>query len=210
VHSIGHALRLNNNVRRRYQHHKTEAMNTSAEKPDSTRTRLRRLAFSVFARTWTHLLLALLILLLDLVTGPYLLFPILFVIPVTLAAWFHSPRLAYALAFLLPLGRFFIAEFVDQPAPLPFIIANNLIRFAVLLFMAFLVSRTARQTKELEQRVKDLVTVCAWSRTVEYQGEWISFEEYLLRRFNINTSHGISPAEAKKLFGELTSNDRKG
>ena len=58
------------------------------------------------------------------------------------------------------------------------------------------------------QRVSDLVTMCAWTRTVEYQGEWISFEQYLLRRFNINTSHGISPAEAQKIFGELQPNDR--
>ncbi len=143
------------------------------------------------------------ILLLDLFTGPFLLFPILFVIPVTLAAWFHSPRMAYALALLMPLGRFFIAEFVDTPFPLVYIVANALIRVVVLVFMAFLVSRTARQTKELERRVNDLVTMCAWSRTVEYQGEWISFEQYLQRRFNINTSHGISPSEAQKAFGAI-------
>ncbi len=58
------------------------------------------------------------------------------------------------------------------------------------------------------ERLQNLVTVCAWSRTVEYQGEWLSFEEYLRRRFNLNTSHGISPEEVKKAFGEL--NLRKG
>ncbi len=31
-----------------------------------------------------------------------------------LAAWFCGPRLAYALAMLLPLGRFFIAEFANH------------------------------------------------------------------------------------------------
>ena len=51
--------------------------------------------------------------------------------------------------------------------------------------------------------MQSLVTVCAWSRTIEYEGAWLSFEEYLLRRFNLNTSHGISPAEAKKAFGDL-------
>lgn len=160
------------------------------------------------SRAPTYLAIGVAILLLDLLTGPFLLFPILFVIPVTLAAWFHSPRLAYALAILLPLGRLLIAEFLDTPSPLVYIVANALIRVVVLVLMAFLVSRTARLTKELERRVNDLVTMCAWSRTVEYQGEWISFEEYLLRRFNINTSHGISPAEAEKAFGELKSNDR--
>jgi hypothetical protein len=150
------------------------------------------------------------ILLLDLLTGPFLLFPILFVIPVSLAAWYCSAPLAKAMAFLLPLGRFAIAVVVDTPGPVAFAVANALIRAAVLLFIAMLVSRTARQTRELERRVSELVTMCAWSRTVEYQGEWISFEEYLLRRFNINTSHGISPAEAQKIFGELDKEKRDG
>jgi CHASE3 domain sensor protein len=52
-------------------------------------------------------------------------------------------------------------------------------------------------------RLESLVTICAWSRTVEYQGEWLSFEEYLLRRFNINTSHGIAPQEMDKLLESL-------
>ena len=149
------------------------------------------------------------ILLADLLTGPYLLFPILFVLPVSLCGWFCSARMAYTLAVLLPAGRFLIAEFVERPYPLAYSLANALIRVVVLLFLAFLVARTARQTKQLQQHVAGLVTMCAWSRTVEYEGQWISFEEYLKRRFNIDTTHGISPAEAQKIFENLKSdNDR--
>lgn len=50
-------------------------------------------------------------------------------------------------------------------------------------------------------KVQGLVTVCAWSRTVEYEGEWLSFEQYLRRRFHLDTSHGLSPAEAERAFG---------
>lgn len=64
---------------------------------------------------------------------------------------------------------------------------------------------TLRRISKLE----DLVTICAWSRTVEFEGEWISFEAYLQRRFNLNTSHGISPAEAEKVFGELRSESQR-
>lgn len=38
------------------------------------------------------------------------------------------------------------------------------------------------------------VTVCAWTRTVRSEGEWISVEAYLERRYGVLTSHGISPA----------------
>jgi hypothetical protein len=37
---------------------------------------------------------------------------------------------------------------------------------------------------------------------VEYQGEWVTFEEYLSRRFNVSITHGISPAEAARLIEE--------
>ena len=185
-----------------------DAIHLTAEKPLSAPSPLLRFLLSSLSRSSTYPVIGLAILLLDLVTGPFLLFPILFIIPVALAAWFCSARLAYTLALFLPLGRFVIAEFVDTPSPLVYIVANALIRVAVLAFMAFLVSRTARQTRELERRVNDLVTMCAWSRTIDYQGEWISFEQYLLRRFNINTSHGVSPDEAKKVFSKTKATDR--
>jgi len=50
-------------------------------------------------------------------------------------------------------------------------------------------------------RIESLVKICAWSGRVEYQGQWISFEQYLRRRFNFRVSHGISPTEAGKVFG---------
>ena len=43
------------------------------------------------------------------------------------------------------------------------------------------------------EHYRNLVTLCAWTRSVEYEGEWISFEEYLRRKFNLSSTHGISP-----------------
>lgn len=141
------------------------------------------------------------VLLLDLVTGPYLLFPILFVIPVVGCAWFSSTRIAYLLACVLPIGRLVIAFAVDHPSPWIFMVTNALIRLSVLLLLAYLVSLTSRQTRALKKQVEQFVRMCAWSRTVEFEGEWISFEQYLKMRFGVSTSHGISPAEAERLLG---------
>ena len=77
----------------------------------------------------------------------------------------------------------------------------------MLLLIASLVALAARQTRALQQRVDTLVKMCAWTRTVEYQGEWISFEEYLKRRFNMETTHGMSPEEAQRQFDELAKLD---
>lgn len=154
---------------------------------------------SLFARGWFHLLMGAGILGADYLTGPYLQFPILFVAPVALAAWYHTPIWAYGLAVVLPLGRLALALNVDVTGPMAFAAANAGIRIAVLVGLAYLVIRTARQTRLLEERVSGLVRVCAWSRTVEYRGEWLSFEEYLKRRFKLESTHGVSPDEMRKL-----------
>lgn len=52
-----------------------------------------------------------------------------------------------------------------------------------------------------------LVTFCAWSNTVRHNGEWITFEKYLERRFGLLATHGISPAALQKLDAELDGND---
>jgi hypothetical protein len=41
--------------------------------------------------------------------------------------------------------------------------------------------------------------MCAWTRWLELDGEWLSVEHYLERRFGIEVSHGIS-AEALHAF----------
>jgi CHASE3 domain sensor protein len=50
---------------------------------------------------------------------------------------------------------------------------------------------------------ESLIVVCAWSRTIEYQGAWLTFEDYMKQRFGITISHGMSPAEAARLMKEL-------
>ena len=157
----------------------------------------------------TYVMMGALILVVDMLTGRYLMFPILFVIPVTLSAWYCTAGLSYSLAVSLPLGRLLIAAGWENPAPLEYIVTNAFIRILVLALITYLVRRTLVLTRKLEARVENLVKICAWSRTVEYKGEWISFEEYLLRRFNIETTHGMSPAETERQLAELMKDDAR-
>ena len=100
-------------------------------------------------------------LVLDYFTGPYLLFPIFFVLPVALSAWNCGPRTPYALAVLLPLGRLAIAVEVDLPSPFPYIIANAVIRILLLIFIASLVLRVAKQNREQQRKLIKLARVAA-------------------------------------------------
>lgn len=48
-----------------------------------------------------------------------------------------------------------------------------------------------------------LVTVCAWSRQVRYDGKWMNVDQYLTERFGLSITHGISEKAAMELKREL-------
>jgi CHASE3 domain sensor protein len=56
-------------------------------------------------------------------------------------------------------------------------------------------------------RLRGLVILCAWTRTVQFEGRWLTFEEYLERRFGLKTSHGMRPDQAEKFRAALDELD---
>jgi CHASE3 domain sensor protein len=53
------------------------------------------------------------------------------------------------------------------------------------------------------EKAESLARVCAWSNRIEHDGQWLSLEEYLNRRFSIDTTHTISPAEVDRFMSDL-------
>jgi hypothetical protein len=51
-------------------------------------------------------------------------------------------------------------------------------------------------------RLEQLVTVCAWSHRLLYEGKWVSLERYLEQRFGIRASEGITTEQAANLMAE--------
>jgi GAF domain-containing protein len=53
----------------------------------------------------------------------------------------------------------------------------------------------AERSAELER----LVTVCAWSRKIQVDGRWVTFEEFLVDSLGLRITHGIDPESAQTL-----------
>jgi CHASE3 domain sensor protein len=53
------------------------------------------------------------------------------------------------------------------------------------------------------EHLRQIVTVCAWTGQVKFEGEWIRLEDYLKRRFGVSVSHGLSKEAAAKMIGEI-------
>jgi CHASE3 domain sensor protein len=50
------------------------------------------------------------------------------------------------------------------------------------------------------QKQQNMVKVCAWSRVIQHNGQWITFEQYLSKQFDIDVTHGMSPEIAERLL----------
>ena len=53
------------------------------------------------------------------------------------------------------------------------------------------------------EHLRQIVTICAWTGQVQFEGEWIRMEDYLKRRFGVSVSHGLSKAAAAKMVQEI-------
>ena len=53
------------------------------------------------------------------------------------------------------------------------------------------------------EHLRQIVTVCAWTGQVQYEGEWVRLEDYLKRRFGVSVSHGLSKEAAAKMIAEI-------
>jgi CHASE3 domain sensor protein len=47
-------------------------------------------------------------------------------------------------------------------------------------------------------KLYSLITMCAWSKRVQWGDKWVPLEEYMRKRFGIRISHGISQEEYDK------------
>jgi CHASE3 domain sensor protein len=59
------------------------------------------------------------------------------------------------------------------------------------------------------ERMHEMIKICAWSKLIEYEGEWLTIEDYLTRRFHAQITHGMSDVEAKKFLMLINEEKQK-
>ncbi len=166
---------------------------------------LRRLVRAVMSHTGTYVLLCGAIILGDIFSGPHVLLTITFVIPVAFAAWYRGFRFALALAVALVVIRIPIAVLLKHATPLPYAIANAVIRIAVLGLMAKMVAAAGRRTKFLQQEVgvlEGMLPICSHCKRIrDAKNQWQPLESYISRHSDARFTHSICPECELKFFG---------
>ena len=169
-----------------------------------------RLHLKLLAHPLTYVVMGAGILLLDLFTGPVLKFPILFVLPVALSAWFCNVRLAYTLAGSLPLGTFLIGYYMDAPTDIAAIVINMLIRMFVLGLLAFFAATVVRLNR-LVKVLRGRLPICMWCKNIrKADGKWEQLEKYIIDHSEADFTHGLCPECMKKHYSDWIDEKRSG
>lgn len=96
-----------------------------------------------------------LIMVVDYLSGPLIQFPILYVLPIGLAAWYSGPWWGGALAILLPLGRVLFAIVGHtQWTTRTNLAANTVIRILAFALLVFLINQIIRKSRDIQERIK--------------------------------------------------------
>ena len=144
---------------------------------------------------------------LDYAAGPDTQFPLLYVVPVCVAAWYSGQRAAVMLAIAVPLAHLtFTLTLWGPPADLGRIVGTTTIRAAVVAFVALVFARQSEHERELrrdlerrhalELQAEQIRVVHVTMRTVLDIVNNCLNQLQLLR----HDAEGVVPAESLSLF----------
>lgn len=156
-------------------------------------------------RRWAWAGLALLVLAADYATGPRIHFPILYLLPVALAARGTGRGLGLCLAAAMPLVR--LAFHIPWGEPWsPWEEGGNAAITALVLGgFAHLAHMNAIQTRALEREVRvleGLLPICSFCKKIrDADGNWQPLERYIGERSEARFSHGVCPGCAREHYG---------
>ena len=143
----------------------------------------------------------------DFFTGPFIRFPILYLLPIVLASWLSSLRWSLLSAIVMPLVHLSFTKFWDTPFKMVDATINTCIRIAVFVGFAYLVNKVGIQKQALEKEVQTLrgiLPICSFCKKIRTQdGEWESLESYISKRSEAEFSHGVCSECCKKNYPEI-------
>ena len=152
-------------------------------------------------------ILAIIVLLIDYWSGPLIRFPILYLLPIVLVAWFNRLRWGLAFAVVMPLIHLSFTKFWVTPFRLVDAMINTCIRIIVFIGFAYLINKVAIQKRELEKEVQTLrgiLPICSFCKKIRNQdGIWEPVESFVMKRSDAEFSHGICPECCKKNYPDF-------
>jgi hypothetical protein len=152
--------------------------------------------------------MSILLLIADYFAGPFIQFPVSYLIPVAFLSWFNGRRWGLIFAILMPLVRFYFnIALWTIPWTITEASINALIRIVVLSSFALIIDRTAIQTRKLSRQVtllEGLLPICSYCKKIRDQkDQWQVMEQYIMDRSVATFTHGICPDCLREHYGDV-------
>ena len=143
----------------------------------------------------------------DYLAGPMIQFPVMYIVPIGLAAWKSGRAWGLAFAILLPLFRLLsLIAIWDDPFTLIEAVINYAIRSGVFAIFVVLIDRVAKQTRQLSREVKQLtglLPICSFCKKIrDDQGQWQVIERYITHKTEASFSHSFCPECMQEHYGQ--------
>jgi len=151
---------------------------------------------------------SILLLIADYFSGPFIQFPVSYLIPVAFLSWFNGRRWGLIFAIVMPLVRFYFnVGLWTVPWTITEASINALIRIVVLSSFALIIDRIAVQTRSLSRQVsllEGLLPICSYCKKIRDQkDQWQVMERYIMDRSAATFTHGICPDCMREHFGDV-------
>jgi len=130
--------------------------------------------------------------------GPAVQYPVVYAVPVVLAAWYSGRWVSLALAVSVPLVRF-LSLVAPTSAPTNVtLLLLTIFRGVVIAFLGLWFARLADLERDLARRVRVLegmLSICQFCKKIRNEsGEWEQLEAFISRRSEAEFSHGLCPS----------------
>jgi K+-sensing histidine kinase KdpD len=144
----------------------------------------------------------------DYAAGPYIQFPVAYLLPVLLAAWFDALPHALTLAVVLPAVRLtFVVGIWTVPWGVTEAVINAAIRMGVFGLVAWLAARVREQQRALTQEIRlleKILPICGHCKKIrDREDRWHPLDRYIDAHSNVSLSHGICPDCAREHFPDF-------
>lgn len=143
------------------------------------------------------------ILVVDFITGPFIQFPILFVIPVALATATHGRYGGMLVGALLPLIHLSFFLRWELPASLTLGLLDTAVDIAILTAFALLIEQMIRQQRQIRV-LQGMLPICGFCKRIRDEaGGWHQLESYISRHSAAQFSHTFCQECGRKHYPEL-------
>jgi len=134
----------------------------------------------------------------DYLVGPSAMFPVIYSVPVILAAWYSGLWPALALATAVPLFRLIVLLVPSRSPDFTTLALATLLRGVAVAFLGSWFARLSALERDLDRQVKvleGLLPICSFCKSIRGEGGvWEPLETFISGRSQAEFSHGVCPS----------------